>query len=238
MGTKNSIAHAAPIFRIYFEGISRVEESYSANLATLINSAFFQIEHVLNNFTVDYTWMSPDVRNQIQVVDMSIKHLKKLVNQLIEILQLQVEKKLKVFQSSKILNFEATNQSGTVSMREGNTGTDKSQKNHGSKIPTIDMFIINAEEKIDECVQNLKETQTSMEASMLRLFEIIQTNIPATKSARFRHHFDNLIEYYNKKVIMAVEHVIFNVLREFKKRLSSGAASTFIFILTALQTEG
>ena len=96
------------------------------------------------------------------------------------------------------------------------------------------MFIINAEEKIDECVQNLKETQTSMEASMLRLFELIQTNIPATKSVRFRHHFDNLIEYYNKKVIMAVEHVIFNVLREFKKRLSSGAASTFIFLYSPL----
>ena len=111
------------------------------------------------------------------------------------------------------------NQSGTVS------------------IPTIDMFIINAEEKIDECIQNLKETQTSMEASMLRLFELIQTNVPATKSARFRHHFDNLIEYYNKKVIMAVEHVIFNVLRN-SKTIVVGAASTFIFILTALQTEG
>ena len=199
-------------------------------LKALVQPAFMGIEDILSDFTTKHTWMSPDIYSNIHSIEKMLSYLKELVGQLNEILQLQVEKNIKKFRSYKILDFDTMNEPTNHNKRNKKS----SKKEKKLELPSIDGFIMNAETKIDECSKHLQAVQASTESSILRLFELIQTNIPATKSPQFKEKFDEFIVYYNRKMIMASEHIIFDVLNNFKTHLSSGASASFMFMFSPL----
>ena len=182
----------------------------TGSLESIFSTTFTPINKRLEECKTNFTWMSLGVNEHLRSVERSLHELETCILRANEILHIQIENGIRAVRNVQLFRFDRVGGKKQVS--------------------SVDMFVQKAESQIKTAVKTVSSRSIAVEAAFGRLFEVARPSILSKNVQQYSEAFDKVVQLYESKFTISLEHVIFGALRLLKDRIASKSGNAFVFL--------